>query len=186
MKISLVTGAWVGDDAANYHEFDQKLAYALTTFLVKAKAKTVVDLGCGTGHYTLMFINHGLQARGYDANPSTPLITGGLCQVANLAEPLTHIEPADWAVCLEVGEHVPAPFEGALLDNIGRLNRQGVLLSWAVPGQGGEGHFNELPNDVVKERFLARGYTFDAEASEFLRSNSEHAWFATTLMVFRR
>ncbi len=186
MQISMLTGAWVGDDAANYHDFDQKLSYALTTFLVQAKAKSVIDLGCGTGHYTLMFLNHGLSARGYDANPSTPAITGQLCQVANLVEPLHHLEAADWAVCLEVGEHIPPLHENALLDNIDRLNRHGVVLSWAVPGQGGEGHFNELPNDVVKARFAARGYTFDAEASEFLRKNSEHAWFANTTMVFRR
>ena len=40
----------------------------------------------------------------------------------------------DWVISLEVAEHIPAESEAIYLDNIVRHAREGVVLSWAVPG----------------------------------------------------
>jgi len=40
----------------------------------------------------------------------------------------------DWVISLEVAEHIPAESEAVFLDNIVRHAREGVVLSWAVPG----------------------------------------------------
>lgn len=36
---------------------------------------------------------------------------------------------------LEVGEHIPKPYEHVFLGNLHENNECGVMLSWAVPGQ---------------------------------------------------
>jgi len=43
---------------------------------------------------------------------------------------------------LEVLEHIPAAHEHTALDNVARVAREGVVLSWATPGQEGFHHVN--------------------------------------------
>src|SRR5579872_4362992 len=47
------------------------------------------------------------------------------------------------------------------IDNLHRHNRRGIILSWAVPGQGGHGHCNELENERVRDKFRSLGYECD-------------------------
>ncbi len=46
------------------------------------------------------------------------------------------------AVLMQVLEHVPEQFEAIVLDNLVRSAREGIVLSWAVPGQPGHHHVN--------------------------------------------
>ncbi|KAG2487835.1 hypothetical protein HYH03_013552 [Edaphochlamys debaryana] len=65
----------------------------------------------------------------------------------------------------------------------------GLVLSWAVPGQGGHHHVNERPNEHVVERVtaLSRGaLRLNASASAALRLASSLPWFRNTVMVFDR
>jgi hypothetical protein len=48
-----------------------------------------------------------------------------------------------------VAEHIPPEYESIFIENLISCNRKGIILSWAIPGQGGHGHFNEKPNDYV-------------------------------------
>ena len=41
----------------------------------------------------------------------------------------------DWVMSLEVAEHIPQDYEAIFIDNIVRHAREGVVLSWAVPGR---------------------------------------------------
>jgi tryptophanyl-tRNA synthetase len=43
----------------------------------------------------------------------------------------------DWIISLEVALHIPEKYEAVYLDNILRHAKEGIILSWAVPGQGG-------------------------------------------------
>jgi hypothetical protein len=89
-------------------------------------------------------------------------------------------------LCLEVGEHIPKQFEQIFLNNIDKYNAKGVVLSWALKGQGGFGHFNEQNNDYVKRAMAARGYKNDLAAEERLRAAASLSWFKNTIMVFRK
>ena len=55
----------------------------------------------------------------------------------------------DWVVSLEVAEHIDAKFEAIYLSNIVRHASEGVIISWAVPGQSGEQHINCKPFTYV-------------------------------------
>lgn len=180
-------GYWVGPEAESQHLYDRSLSAALVSFLkAEDPSGSVVDLGCGMGNYVKHFRAEGLRADGFDGNPHTPTLTDGVCGVRDLSEPFTFETPYDWVMSLEVGEHLPAKFETTFFNNLHANNRKGVILSWALVGQGGHGHVNEHNNDYVKGRMAALGYVNDVEAERSLRATASLWWFRNTIMVFRR
>lgn len=181
-KLITPTGYWICQDADQY-KFDWQLASMLTSFLTTQNA-TVLDLGCGNGAYVNYFREHGVQALGCDGNPHTPEIAGRYCGVADLTIP-QNMNVADWVMCLEVAEHIPADLEPGLIYNIHNHNRKGIILSWAIPGQGGHGHVNERPNEYV-EQIFSEEYNLNVELTEQLRAAATLPWFRNTIFVFNR
>jgi len=72
------------------------------------------------------------------------------------------------------------------MENLHRHNTCGIVLSWALQGQGGTGHVNEQNNDYVKAKICAKGYVNDVDAEQALRQASRFSYFKKTIMVFRR
>jgi len=68
-----------------------------------------------------------------------------LCWI-DASQPIDLLEPKDWVVSIEVGEHIDQAFEDTFFDNLVKLSEKGVVLSWAVEGQGGFQHVNEQSN----------------------------------------
>ena len=66
------------------------------------------------------------------------------------------------------------------------MNRKGIILSWAVPGQTGHSHVNERNNEYILERFEKLGYTHDNLMAQRGRERAEYDWFKNTFMVFVR
>ena len=99
-------------------------------------------------------------------------------------------EQSDWALSLEVGEHVPARYADAFLDNLARAATVGLVLSWAVPGQRGFFHVNCLANGEVVRRVEQRGFVHDVPLTAFLRGEAvgwrSCAWFQNSLLAFRK
>ena len=87
-------------------------------------------------------------------------------------------------LCLEVGEHLPKEYEDTLFNNIIRNSKSEIVVSWAIPGQTGDGHINEQSNDYVKSKMASLGYANNLEAENILRKASTLAWFKNTIMVF--
>lgn len=160
------------------HFFDPYLAKELVYLFYDT---TVIDFGCGQGKYVACFNNNNIPTRGYDGNPNTPNWNPD-CQVLDLSE-IVSLDPADWVLTLEVGEHIPAEFEANFIDNLKRHNKKGIVLSWAVEGQAGRGHFNCRNNDYIKAKFPE--YQNDLALEHKLREVATLPWFKNTIMVFR-
>ena len=98
------------------------------------------------------------------------------------------IEPVDFLLCLEVCEHVPKEYEQNLIHNIDKhISENGLLvLSWAIPGQGGLGHVNCQTNDYCIKLFNNLGYTYLQNDSNYLRKYASVHWFKNTIMVFKK
>jgi len=95
--------------------------------------------------------------------------------------------PYDWVVSVEVGEHVPADRMDFFVDNLVRMARHGVILTWAVPGQGGRYHVNEMDNAAVIEVMKQRELEYDETPSINMRNSVEKlGWLRNTIMVFRK
>jgi SAM-dependent methyltransferase len=189
MKIN-PRGYWENSTAEG-HGHDAKLAEALLAFFEKERTEDLYDIGCGDGFYTKYILeNSRIRIRGLDGNPNTTLLAGPFSEVCDLSKPISF--PArDWVLSLEVGEHIPAEFEQIFLNNLHKLNKCGIVLSWAIRGQGGDGHVNCLENEEVIERIQPLGYKLDPYASIDLRNKcAEYPetgwWFRNTLMIFRK
>jgi hypothetical protein len=87
---------------------------------------------------------------------------------------------------LEVGEHLPQEFEDVFIQNLHNNNKYGMVISWAIKGQGGHGHVNEQDNDYIKSKICNLGYINDIETENNFRANSRLKWFRNTVMVFRK
>lgn len=174
------------------HRFDSTLAQAIARVLKHTNVSDIADLGCGPGWYTWFLRHCGYDVNGYDGNPNVETISammfsdGFYCQQADLTEEWETEEPFDMVLCLEVGEHIPEEYENILISNIVRNARSYVLLSWAIPGQKGDGHVNCHTNQYVINKMRAHGFVLNAPVSNYLRANASLWWFHETLMFFQR
>lgn len=179
-------GYWEGLHANSQHVYDSSLGISLMTFFKNENVKSIVDFGCGMGDYVKTFQSNNINAFGFDGNPNTPELTNNLCKVLDLSVPIKFDEPFDWVLSLEVGEHLPQRFEDTFIHNLHNNNKYGIVISWAVKGQGGHGHFNEQNNDYIKSKICELGYFNDIKCENKLRRDSTLFWFKNTIMVFRK
>ena len=186
MSLINKNGYWEGKIAESQHVYDKTLSSALLKFFIKEKAETICDFGCGLGSYVKHFIENNLNAIGYDGNPYTPELTNNVCKVLDLSQPIKFDKPYSWVLSLEVGEHLPKQFEDTFINNLHNNNNNGIVLSWAIKGQGGYGHFNEQDNDYIKSKICKLGYINDVETEKQLRKHVDLWWFKNTIMVFRK
>jgi FkbM family methyltransferase len=178
-------GYWVVG-STKHHAHDEVLCQRLVEFFSR-EGKSVVDFGCGTGSYLRALRNAGMDCDGYDGNPRTQQMSGGLGRVLDLSQCIELPRTYDWVLSLEVGEHIPREFEQSFINNLHRYNTKGIVLSWAVPGQGGFGHVNERENQQIAVKFSSLGYYRDVLAERCLRESVTNcSWFRQTMMVFRR
>lgn len=172
---------WTTSNAADYLT-DPGLANALGGLL---KGLSVVDMGCGSGWMVNQLRNQGIEADGYDGNPNTAEMSGSSCATADLSQE-QFLGVWEWVISLEVGEHIETENEKVFLDNLDRACKTGMVLSWAIPGQGGRGHVNERSNLYIIRDMKRRGFVFWAGTTERLRQAASQPWFKHSLMVFYR
>eukprot|EP00927_Polykrikos_kofoidii_P027767 TRINITY_DN24324_c0_g1_i1.p1 TRINITY_DN24324_c0_g1~~TRINITY_DN24324_c0_g1_i1.p1 ORF type:complete len:483 (-),score=61.49 TRINITY_DN24324_c0_g1_i1:74-1522(-) len=193
---SPVTGAW-GEEDYKHHIYSKCLSRGLGDFFLSRRVRSVMDLGAGLGYYTAALGSLGIDARCFDGNPATSRLTAQLCGVLDLTASLSAVganasaESAEYVLSLEVAEHVPKHLQSKLIDNLVARARRGLVLSWAIPGQGGYRHVNERSNEYVIELFKRKRFKFNAAASRELRKASAGPgcccpWFAETLLVMER
>ena len=125
--------------------------------------------------------------RGYDGNENTNKwdVSGGLCKGGvDLASPMTW-NPADAVISIEVGEHIPKEHEATFIANIVGSAKKMIVLTWAPPGQGGEGHVNnQTPEHVAEQIEKAGVFKKDAELTNKLKEAATVSWIKANLQVF--
>lgn len=181
------TGFWRGADAHKHHSCSAPLARWIAEYLSHRKGQRLYDIGCGTGTYLRILGDHGFtNLVGYEGDPPAYPEVGWI-RKHDLTTPLT-VTPGN-VVCLEVAEHIPPQFEDTFLENLADACEDGanLILSWAVRGQGGDGHVNCRDNHEVMEIMGERGFKLLAEETSAARGViTELPWFRDTLFVFRK
>ena len=179
------TGVWLD---RTRHQTDIGLLSFLINFFGQEKA-SVYDLGCGAGDYSKCFKRAGIDIECYDGSPHAAKMSNDLCATLDLAHP-ADLEPRDWVLSLEVGEHIPKDYEKPYIDNLTKLANNGIVLSWAVPEQPGFGHVNCQTNDYIISELQSRGFEHDIALQKQLRDSAngdQGFWYFTnTLMGFRK
>jgi hypothetical protein len=174
-------GYWLSGEEG--HCFDPTLAQQLELLL---QGKSVCDFGCGPGKYVNWLRKSGIECDGYDGNPNTNALSLDVCQSINLAEPINFQKQYDAIISLEVAEHIPKQYESIFLDNLAIHAREMIVLSWAVPGQLGDGHVNCRMNSYAAHQLGRRGFRLQPAATISLRKHCSLPWFGNSLMVFSR
>lgn len=152
----------------------------------------VLDVGAGGGAYVRWFADRGYAAGGVDGTPNIFKISDGQVIEFDLSSynerlpDLVFGQVVDvfGAICIEVGEHVPPQYAGAVFDNLAATRAATLVVSWATPGQRGRGHVNCLKPNAVALQMLARGYRLDERTDE-ARSMAGRPW-RDKLLVFER
>jgi 2-polyprenyl-3-methyl-5-hydroxy-6-metoxy-1,4-benzoquinol methylase len=176
-------GGWKENDAIKEHAFSLELAYYIWKLI--GNNVMVYDFGCGPGFYTSFLYQRGLAVCSVDAGDNENI---SLCNDI-IKEDILEFDsdPVHTVLCLEVGEHVPKEDEQRLIDQICKHATDLIILSWAIPGQGGFGHVNCKPNAYIVGQMKARGWKLNANSSNLLRQHCSGAtWFEDTIMVFEK
>lgn len=175
--------------------FNECLSSAIDEYMSSRGAHNVVELGCGMGNYSRALKEKGMNIFCVDGNPHTATLTEGLCQQKDISvENLQAMEPqvpvADYILSLEVMEHIPKKFEPNIWNHLAKHASKGLVISWAVEGQIGNGHVNCRSNEYVIEHLEQRGFKYNRSAAMTIRERSAKCpgtpWFQNTLMVFEK
>ena len=178
------SGIWTPEFAKSNHTIDTALAIAMLDFF--PQNEFMWDIGCGLGDYCTIFDYHGYEIIGVDGTPGIQEI-GNFHTIyeADLTAPGNKFAPRN-AICLEVGEHIERDREKDFLRNLSKMTADKLVLSWAVPGQGGHGHVNELSNSQVISKMHEFGFYLDLDETLRLRESATLWWFKQSLMAFKR
>ena len=180
------SGAWRG--TSFHHATDNNFGKALITLLKDQKISSVTDLGCGTGDYVKRIAGSAISVQGFDGNPKTTEldVSGGLCVgPVDLTKKRTW-NMTDAAMSIEVAEHIPAQFEDNFMDNLVSSARDLVILSWAVPGQRGEGHVNGKTAVAVNQNMKERGWEKNEGFTSQLQSSATLPWIRANVQVYTK
>jgi hypothetical protein len=151
--------------------------------------RTVVDVGCGRAAWAATFAERGTEAWGIDGDgvaeadlriPLDRFVRHDLTQPIGLGRRF------DLALCLEVGEHLPASAARILVASLTEL-ADAVAFSAAIPYQGGVGHLNERWPSYWAARFDDHGFV----AIDTVRARTWHDervawWYAQNLLLYVR
>ena len=184
-KIDADSGIWSLDVAKKRHRFDPFLAARIG---MKYQPKKAADLGCGNGRYCAVFKAYGWSiVHGYEGTPNVMSlgIYDDIFQIDLSKRRWVEID-YDFVMCLEVGEHVPEKHEEFFLDTMTNFSSKDLIMSWAIPGQGGAGHLNEKPNEYIIGELAKRGFIHNEDESDELRKFSSLKWLRNTILKFEK
>lgn len=154
--------------------------------------RRIVDAGCGCGVYVDAFRRRGVEVVAIDGVACPPEYSFTFDRVdRDLTEPFENEwGPFDFALCLEVAEHIPEEFSGVFLDNLARLSDT-LVLSAAPPNQGGTHHVNEQPKRYWVKKLAERGYRYNRKRTgEFLEESKRFpgplAWMYHQISIYEK
>ena len=148
---------------------DEKLVASLT-FALNGFGR-VIDIGAGAGNYVKALRDIGFDVIGVDGTEGIEALTSGLvhqCELTDSNSPETILNSYGTfgaAICIEVGEHIPAGFVDVFVDNICRLPERRLVVSWAIPGQKGRGHVSCRTAAWVATQIEKRSFAYNEEAT---------------------
>ena len=156
--------------------------YVIERFCIRS----VLDLGSGIGNSAEWFFRKGVRTVAVDGLQSNvaesfyPTICHDLTKTAIFTK-------VDLVHCQEVVEHIEERYINNLLESLacGRV----VLMSHALPGQGGYHHVNEKEADYWISHMATCGFNFMTEDSNRVRSIAQQegaVYMARSGLIFHR
>lgn len=165
----------------------EKSERPILDFIISLLSPTsVLDVGCGNGSWLTECKKAGISdilgVDGIDAPKSG--ITSTEFLLHDLRTDLDLPRKFDLALCLEVGEHLPAESADNLVSMLTK-NANVVLFSAAIPGQGGQYHINEQWPEYWHSRFKACDFVaFDILRDHFWDNEDVLWWYKQNIVLY--
>lgn len=148
--------------------------------------ETVLDIGCGPGHFVDACRFQGIDAKGYDIDER---VRGKehleYKSVFDIKE-----EKADVVICLEVAEHIDSDFEDEVVAKVAGATKHTLIWTAAAIGQGGIGHINCKDKQEWADKLTKAGLTRNLDKEKMLiddmRKGYHMGWFTQNLLYFER
>ena len=162
--------------------------------LLQAELKigSIVDFGCGIGTILQGMAEGGCRVLGLEHNAALARRHSPIpeCIVqGDVAAPIS-LGCFEWAMSIEVAEHIPTASSSQLVANLTKHAERGIIFSAAVPGQRGTGHINCQPPSYWRDLFYEHQFNYNPTVSERLRrlmaECTRLAWLQENLMIFER
>ena len=155
--------------------------------------RTMLDVGCGLGYAMKYFYEHGCEVFGVDGSPSAienNVMKDHVDQHDFSLAPWAPEKNYDLVWSSEFLEHIEEKYMGNYLLAFSKAIKF-VVVTYAVPGQGGYHHVNENTEAYWSENFKLIDIALDRELTMTARSlvpseGVEGKQFRNKGMVFRR
>jgi SAM-dependent methyltransferase len=160
----------------------------LPILLDQLQVREVLDVGCGQGAWLCVWQELGVaQVTGVDGDyvdrsrllfPAESFVPNDLSDVFDLGRRF------DFAMSLEVAEHLPAASAAGLVDSLVRHSDR-ILFSAAQKGQGGDNHVNEQGLEYWRELFARHGYIpIDYVRPRVLNNDRIEPWYRYNPLLY--
>jgi SAM-dependent methyltransferase len=154
--------------------------------------KRIVDLGCGSGPYGHFLRGLGVSTVEIDGvlPPKEEAFTQDI-EIRDITEPFPNLwGNFDFALCLEVAEHIPETMCSTFLANLTQFSDR-VLMSAAPPFQGGTHHVNEQPKRYWIAKMAEHGFAYNRPATgkliqAFAKDKPGFMWMCSQISVYER
>lgn len=162
----------------------------LTEFFKYYQPASIVDVGCGLGHWLNVCLNKGVNnIKGYDGHyvdTDALKIPSNAFERHNLEHPLLISKKYDLAISIEVAEHLPEDKADVFVQSLTHC-ADVILFSAAAPYQGGVNHFNENSPAYWANLFNQKGFLcFDFMRDILWEKEGVNCVHAQNILVFVR
>ena len=149
------------------------------------RPNTVLDIGCGPGHFVESMIDLGINAYGIDIDERI-----GDKPYLFRQDILSTKFVADVAICLEVVEHIHEDHADEIVNKISTMFTDTLIFTAAQPGQGGVGHINCQYPKYWDNKFQSNGLKRNKLMEDMLRLYCKQGrymgWFYNNLLVYTK
>jgi len=149
------------------------------------QAETVLDVGCGTGEAGRYFREKcGCQVIGIEGLEQNAAKCGFPCIVHDFTDGPVILDGIDLVWCVEVLEHVSRHYEPYLMSTLTQAKH--LVITHALPGQGGYHHVNYQPSEYWIERFRQFGFLLDFDLTEGSKKYAPNSFWSQSGKVFHK
>lgn len=149
--------------------------------------KSVIDVGCGKGHFLAEMQAFDATIKGVDGPWVTemdPDVDIAVLEVQDLEKRYATDARFDLATTLEVAEHLSPDRAESFVQDLTALSDH-ILFSAAVPGQKGKGHINCQWQGYWAELFAAQGFDcYDPFRRRLAAHRDMAPWFCQNLLFY--
>lgn len=181
------------EDSSPYYEFYK----CITSAFDLEEIKTFCDVGCSTGHLVYNMLNHadscGIEYFQYQKDNAKDIIRDCI-NIFDIRDPIEEEISFDLVNCTEVAEHIDPKFLHIFLDNIKKITKKYLILTWSSTyplSDGPPQHVSPLEFSDVKKIMNEWGFELDEEKTnkfivKSLNYNNFYFWWRESLGIWKK